>query len=73
MRVEIKSPIDGKKVELVQLQNEWTPWKFDRGTFPEKTGKNNDTENIKEKLSNMEAISRKANIWILGVPETERS
>lgn len=28
------------------------------------TGKDNDTENIKEKLRNMEAISMKANILI---------
>lgn len=36
------------------------------------TGKDNDTENIKGKLSNVEVISIKANILILGVPEVER-
>lgn len=35
-------------------------------------GKDNGIEDVKEKLSSIEMISRKANIWILGVPERKK-
>lgn len=35
-------------------------------------GKDNGIKDVKEKLSSIEMISRKANIWIFGVPERKK-
>lgn len=71
--VDMKSPIDELKSRIGTAEELITTLENLTESLSHRKQENIMTENVKEKLSNVEAISRRANIWILGIQERKRN